>query len=238
MSVLEAMQALRPTLLVWAEGDQPKSNTGVLTHQGAQVVPGLDGQVVRLTDADMTVTGVPDVSGDRSFSVAAWFRGIPHQATRTVVSRVNGSTHFVLEVGRDGLPAGLLASTAGNYRIRVPGDRRVDDGQWHLLAMVGWVRRTGGVLNFDTGGINLDMWVDQDWSRSGYIDPGLFGLPPRLGMTSPVVIGRHLGGSPLQGDVGPVAVYNTKLGEGSLSSLWSAYQGHRTSFTGWGIAMS
>ena len=237
MTVAADLAALSPTLLVTAEGGSPRASNGVLSHTGVTVVPGLGGQVLRVADGEVRVTLVPDVTANRRFTFLAWFRGTPRASTRRLVGRENGSTWVLLEVGSDGLPAVRVASTQGGWSIRVPGGTRVDDGQWHLVAATGTVRTTlGGLL--DTGGVNVDLWVDDALTRSGYIDPGLFGQPVDLRMTGPVVLGRSAGGSsPLHGDLGPVALYPRALSAATLAGLWDGRPDTQAAYSGWGIPL-
>ncbi|AJE32503.1 hypothetical protein B842_03250 [Corynebacterium humireducens NBRC 106098 = DSM 45392] len=235
-AVVEALRGLSPAVLVHAESGAPKASAGVLSHQGAQVVPGLGGQVTRLLSGEVRVQSLPDLTGARTFTMLAWFRGGAHSSTRRLVGRENGSTWVTLEVGRDGLPATGIASTNGGWSIRVPGGRRVDDGHWHLIGVV--VTRRPGPFGLDSGGVDVRLWVDDDWSRAGYIDPGLFGRAVRLEMTTPVVVGRSAAGaSPLVGEAGPVAVFTRALSASQMRGVWGVVPDQSAEFRGWGIAI-
>lgn len=237
MTILDAITTASPLMVVWAASGAVQSTGGAATPSTAvQVISGLDGQALRLHNADVTVTGVAEFTESREFTLMVWFRGAPGAATRRVVGRQNGATHVTIEVSSNGLPTARVASTTGGYAVSIPGRLRVDDGGWHLIALVARPRRTSG--GWSDRGVDLDVWVDGVLSRSGWIDPGLFGMWPDLRMTTPVIIGRAAdGAAPVQGDVGPVAAFPRTLSAAEMQLMWGARPSSRGGGTGWGILM-
>lgn len=236
MTLLDAINVLDPTTTVWVDTDGIHAAGGTATPTSdAQIIDGLDGRVLRLLDADVTVTGAPDFSPNRAFTLMAWVRCEPRAAGRRIIGRQNGATLLSLDLNRGGNPAATVSSTAGSWSVTMTGNLRVDDGRWHLLTLRGTPQLVVGV---DVGGIELSLDVDGVSVRTGYIRPGLFGRRPVFSMTTPIILGRsNAGSSPLHGDLGPSAVWSRRLTDSEIRTVWSVRPEESTGFTGWGIRM-
>lgn len=238
MNVLDVMQGSSPgpVVSVWSENSAPYANGGaVIPSESVQYVDGLGGEVFRLVDSDVLVTGVTDFTRNRSFTIAAWFRGDPLWSTRRVVGRENGGTSVTLSVGRHGQAQAVVSSTAGNYTATLTGQSRVDDGRWHLLVLRA---RQQLVFGADIGGVDFELWVDDSSVRSGWIRPGVFGTRPQLGMSTPLIVGRSASGSAaVQADIGPVAAWEATMSDDYLGRVWRSRPEERRGAVGWGIVM-
>lgn len=239
MTILEAINDLDPILTVWADPVGVMATAGSLSQTDVQIIPGLDDRVLRMMNAEVVVSSIPDFTEDRRFTMMLWFRGEPHTSTRRLIGRQNGSTWVTLDVGRDGIPVAGAASTAGGYRITAAGRTRVDDGNWHLLAVRGRQRHTQILgVTWDSGGMALDLWHNTELVRQSNMDPGTFGTTPNMRMTTPIILGRAAaGGSSAHGDIGPVAVLDYAVTAAGLATVWEAHTAGRGGFTGWGIQM-
>lgn len=230
MSVI-ASAASGSRFAAWAGATGPTSSgTGTTSTVGTvTLAPGLDGyQSLRLTDGHILVTGVPDFTAEDS-TVEMWVRLTPGSTGRTLFARVNGSTEVSAAVGADGRPTVVVASTAGPYRVTLRGPVRIDDGQWHQIAVVidrGWFSI-----------VDVALVVDGASVVSGQIRPGLFGAAPQLGMTTALQIGARDGASRLMGDVLVAAVRPQALSTSALQARWDARPAGGRSGTGWGIVI-
>ena len=237
MSALDdAMIVYAPYLLARVDGGRFTSTVGAAAvSTGVEVVPGAGGQVLRLYDSEATVTGAGDFS-DKHFTVGVWFRGGVGTATRTLFARRNGMTAIVLSITRDGLVQAYVASAKGKHSMTITGTSRVDDQQWHLVMLR--VKKDTSLLGSFAGNIAGTVIVDGDTERDGWIKPGLFQTSPDVSMDTPIVIGRDTDGStPVQGEVGPVAVWRTNLATEAIRAMVDARPEQRHSVMGWGIPL-
>lgn len=201
----------------------------VQTVGSVTTAPGLDGHPsLRLSTGDLTVIGVPNFT-DVDSTVEAWVRIQAGTTGRTIFARVNGSTEVSLTVGADGRPTVVVASTAGPYRVTLRGPVRVDDGQWHQIAVVidrGW---------FSV--VDVSLVVDGGVAASGQMRPGLFGAAPQLGMASVVQVGARDGKSRMMGDLLVIAMRPSAVAVSTLAARWASRPMGSAATTGWGIIL-
>lgn len=230
MSVI-ASAASGSRFAAWAGATGPTSSgTGTTSTVGTvTLAPGLDGyQSLRLTDGHILVTGVPDFTAEDS-TVEMWVRLTPGSTGRTLFARVNGSTEVSAAVGADGRPTVVVASTAGPYRVTLRGPVRIDDGQWHQIAVVidrGW---------FSV--VDVSLVVDGGVAASGQMRPGLFGAAPQLGMASVVQVGARDGKSRMMADLLVIAMRPSAVAVSTLAARWASRPMGSAATTGWGIIL-
>lgn len=236
MSLVERVRGLRPVVLVSASGGSAVSSVGSVASSGTvSVVPGLGNEALRLVQAEVLVSGVPDFTGDRGFSLMVWVRCQPGIGSRRVVGRENGETRVFIEINQQGQPVATITSAVGGYTTALTSPSRVDDGSWHMLVLRSSPQQLLGV---DLGGTNLSLWVDGAQVRKGWIQPGLFGRWPDLSLSTGLVLGRSAsGGSALDGDVGLVAGFSSVLSDTVLRSVWGEKPVDRVASSGWGVCL-
>lgn len=233
MTVMDDVRRRSPLLMVSGEGGKVTVSGGSgAPSESVQYVAGAGGRVLRLEDADVTVTGVPDFTSDKSFSVLAWVRLRRGSTTRVVVERATGATRLRLEVTGDGYPSAVVSSASGGYRVTMTGSKRIDDGAWHLIVLRSLPQYVLGI----SVGLDALLLVDGSPVRKGWIHPGLFGRRPNLALSGPVVVGRAVSGEgQFRGDVAVVAVWGDAVTDQAVKQFWEKRPAGRTGFVGWGI---
>lgn len=194
------------------------------------IAPGLGGRnAVRLTTGHLKVTGVPNFT-DTDSTIEAWVRIPLGYTSRIIFTRLNGSTEVSLTVDADGRPNVAVASTAGPYRVTLHSPVRIDDGQWHQMAVV--IKRGQASV------VNVSLVVDGTVVASGQMNPGLFGAAPQLGMTTDVHIGgRGVNSGRMRGDLLVVAVRSQAVAVSTLAARWASRPMGSAATTGWGIIL-
>lgn len=221
-----------PLFIASARSGYAEASGGAATLGGAAtVIPALDGHALRLFDGEMVVTGAPDFTKDRHFTVFVVFRVWKGAINRTVFERVNGGTSISVKVNAQGVAEGRVSSTRGGYSHTMRSRSRVDDGDWHIVAVKG----IAGSWNSMT----LSLHLDGAKEATADISPGLFGTSPDYELTTPVRVGRRADTSEsLDGDVAVIAAYNESWTEATITNVSAALTtGERRGFTGWGIAV-
>lgn len=219
-----------------ADGEVSAAPGAVDVVSGVSVVPGLSGEALRLERGRVTAKSVANFSADRAMTIVAWIRCLPEVGARRVISRENGTTLVSLQITAGGQPRLELRSTVGNYSISLTGSKRVDDGEWHLVAAV--VRKKYNALGLDTRGIDTYLWIDGVQNNQGYFTPGLFGSTPNFGMSTDVILGQAAGGTlAFTGDIQTAAVSATAASDSVLRAMWTERPEVTGGFTGWGIIL-
>lgn len=231
MTIADIVAAGAKLAVVPGESGPVLRGSGSLATVGqVPVVPWSGGtdRAMRMTSGHVVVSGAPSFTGG-SFTVEAWVR-VPRAATsRTVFRRANGSTQVTVTVGADGVPQAVVSSAAGPYTVTLRGGARVDDAQFHQVAVVaehGWF-----------GAVEFVLVVDGRAVRSGQMRPGLFSAWPDLSMTTPVYVGGVGGSALLSGDMAAVGCFSSALSLSTLSSRWLRRPAPRRAGTGWGIVV-
>ncbi|MDO5730767.1 LamG-like jellyroll fold domain-containing protein [Corynebacterium sphenisci] len=215
-------------LAVTAGASGPETSRGTLTTLGpVPLAPGLGGdQSMRMTAGHVEVNRTGDItSGDTT--VMAWVRVPRSDRGRTVATRAQGDTEISLTVGSDGRPRAVVASARGPYRVALAGAARVDDGNWHQLAVLidhgSWSR------------VDITLVVDGVAVRAGQMRPGLFSAAPSMSMTSTVRVGGRSREALLGGDLLALTVHERVVAMEQLAAWWRTRPagGARS---GWGIA--
>ena len=237
MSIHEPIISLSPAARFHvADGDVAVTPGSLGTVQNVSVVPGLEGAAMRFNGGRVEATQVANFSSDREMTVVAWVRCLPEIGARRVIGRENGGTQVALQVTAGGHPKFELRSTVGNYIVSVTGTTRVDDGDWHLVVAV--VRKRFNGLGLDTRGVSLNLWVDGELNNQASLTPGLFGVTPNFGMTTPVVLGQAARGAlAFTGDIQTAAVSATPASSALVREMWAERPASRGGSTGWGIVI-
>lgn len=191
-------------------------------------VPALDGHAMRCTAGHVRLGPAAEFSGG-NFTVEAWVSTPRASRHRTIVSRRNGNTEITLSVDTQGFPVAVVVSAAGGYRVTLRGSTRVDDGQWHQIAVTS-----------ARGGLFLPVWdltlvVDGQSTRTGRINPGLFGSIPNFTMTTPIDVGGLGGSNLLGGDVLAVSGRRNAESVAALAARWAGRPVSRRASSGWGV---
>lgn len=221
-----------PLFIASAREGYVAASGGVATLSGAAVVvPALDGHAVRLYDGEMVVTGAPDFTKDRHFTVFVVFRVWEGSRYRAVFERVNGGTSISVIVNSQGLVEGRVSSTRGGYSRVMRSRSRVDDGDWRIVAIKG----IAGSWN----SMALSLHVNGVKEATADISPGIFGTSPDYELTTPVRVGCKADTSEsLDGDVAVIAAYDESWTDETIANVSAALtSGERQGFTGWGIAV-
>lgn len=238
MAIDEMFSAAGPVVRVVARNGAPAvlDSGTIASSTGVAATPGMDTPALRFAPGSVRVSGVGNVTADRAFTVFAWVRTRPSGAKQRIIGRENGSTGIGLNVTSAGVPQFELRSTNGGWNVSVPGATRVDDGAWHLLVAVVMNRR--GFLSLDTGGVDVVLYEDGEVSKTGYIDPGVFGASVELGMGTNVIVGEDAAGAArFVGDIQVAGLGGTAVNAGQVASMWAARPVVKKAADGWGVIL-
>lgn len=194
-------------------------------------VPALNGHAMRCTAGHVRLEPAADFSAG-NFTVEAWVSTPRVSRHRTIVSRSNGNTEISLSIDTQGFPVAVVASASGGYRTTLRGTSRVDDGKWHQIAVTS-----------QRGGMLLPVWdqvlvVDGQSTRTGRINPGLFGSSPVFTMITPIDVGGLAGSNLIGGDVLAVSGRRSAESVATLATRWARRPVASRTASGWGIVVS
>jgi len=237
MALEDPIVSLSPAARFRIEGGEVSAAPGTVSEvSGVSAVPGMVGQAIRLQGGKAVAKGVANFSSDRDMTIVAWLRCLPEVGSRRIIGRQNGNTLVAMQVTAGGQPRLELRSTVGNYSLSLTGNKRVDDGEWHLVAAV--VRKKYNALGLDTRGVDTFLWIDGVQNSQGYFMPGIFGATPNYGMNTDVILGQAAGGtSAFTGDIQTAAVSATAASDSVLRAMWAERPEVTGGFTGWGIIL-
>lgn len=200
----------------------------VVAHGPVDIIPGLGREVLALHDAHVEVTGTPDFTGDRTFTLTTIIRATEDSIFRLIAGRRTGGTEITLGLNPGGQATTTLSSTQGGYSRTLNGTRRLTDAAWHSVSVRG--------LSRIFGGIEIALIVDGEEQATAQVSPGLFGRNPDYSLTGPLVVGRQSDTSaPLDGEVAIAAWFDEGWTTESLGWLNDDLGAGSAGFTGWGI---
>lgn len=204
------------------------ASSGSLVESGTAVVvpPALTGEGYALG-----VRGVSNLTGD-DFTAMSCFAVEASDAARHVFSRTNGGTGIQIAVLADGTVQGRVSSTRGSWGVNLRSVLRVDDSQWHSVAVTGdknWL-----------GAYTLTLWIDGVRQAVRSFDPGLFGVRPDFSMSTDFyAVGSEQWR--FTGAWAGSALWSSALSESQLRAEFAALPDSPASFKrlryGWGVIL-
>lgn len=170
----------------------------------AYIFNGASGESISVTTA-----GPYESFGTNSFTLASWVKTTESTAQRCIFSTASGAKGF--RFGYSGGEPYYLVGDGTSYREGDIGTTALNDGNWHMLAIV---------YSYNSG-----------WSVTAYIDgvnTGTVVLPTNIGSANGNPfgsIGNLNGGIPsLTGSVDDVKIWNRALSPAEISALYNEYQ--------------
>lgn len=220
-------EVLADSPVLYFQGENNLTNSGSLstgvTNGGVAYATGKVGNAVSLNSTNYwAATSTDTYYNNQVFTLEAWFKITNNGTAYYTIMRRSGTQHVILRIrgeagGNNGLGELYLANSGGV--ISAMTTMRLDDGNWHHIAVV--VDRVATTVKLYVDG-SLNKTVSHNAQTASLSATNFFGQEPA-------------GGERFNGLLDEVAVYPTALSAERITAHYNAGTGPTVSyFRGWG----